>query len=144
MSIKRFCGKFVQINRVQGVPPRGRQLYTSLSKCSRPFIQSVKSTLSHLKSCNPVGGTPSGTAWAKRKLRSFFRFLLRNGSWPFRLLRRVDLRCSHHRSLAPGPIACRATLLLLNRPPPDFRSLSVNSPALIMSKNSGVSLAKNG
>ena len=32
------------------------------SKCSRPFIQSTKSTLSNLKSCNPVGGTPSSTA----------------------------------------------------------------------------------
>ena len=39
--------------------PRGGDNFTShLSKCSRPFIQSVKSTLSHLKSCNPVEGTP--------------------------------------------------------------------------------------
>ena len=42
--------------------PRGGDNFTSLFKCSRPFIQSVKSTLSHLKSCNPVGGTPSSTA----------------------------------------------------------------------------------
>ena len=41
---------------------RGGDNLTSLSKCSRPFIQSVKSTLSYLKSCNPVGGTPSSTA----------------------------------------------------------------------------------
>ena len=32
------------------VAPKGAT--TSLSKCSGPFIQSVKSTLSHLKSCN--------------------------------------------------------------------------------------------
>ena len=36
---------------------RGGDNCTSLFQCSRPFIQSVKSTLSHLKSCNPVGGT---------------------------------------------------------------------------------------
>ena len=42
--------------------PRGGDNFTSLSKCSRPFIQSVKSTLSELKSCNPVRGTPSSTA----------------------------------------------------------------------------------
>ena len=29
--------------------PRGGENFTSLSKCSRPFIQSVKSTLSHLR-----------------------------------------------------------------------------------------------
>ena len=43
--------------------PRGGDKFTSLFKCSRPFIQSVKSTFSHLKSCNPIGGTPSSTAW---------------------------------------------------------------------------------
>ena len=32
------------------------------SKRSRPFIQSVKSTLSYPKSCNPVGGIPSSSA----------------------------------------------------------------------------------
>ena len=42
------------IELVQGAPPRGRQLYFAF-KCSKPFIRSVKSTLSHLKSCNPVG-----------------------------------------------------------------------------------------
>ena len=35
--------------------PRGGDNFTSLPKCSRPFIQSVASTLSHLKSCNPSG-----------------------------------------------------------------------------------------
>ena len=43
--------------------PRGGNNFTSLSKCSRPFIQSVKSTLSYLKSCNPVGGTLWSTHW---------------------------------------------------------------------------------
>ena len=42
--------------------PRGGDNFTSFPKCSEPFIQSVKSTLSDLKSCNPVGGTPSSTA----------------------------------------------------------------------------------
>ena len=42
--------------------PRGGDNFTSLSKCSRPFIQSVKSTRSYLKSCHPIGGTPSSTA----------------------------------------------------------------------------------
>ena len=56
--------------------PRGGDNFTSLSKCSRPFLQSVKSTLSHLKSCNPVGGTLSSTAGQSRlKLSiSTFRF----------------------------------------------------------------------
>ena len=45
----------------RGRPPGGDN-FTSFSKCSRPFLQSVKSTLSDLKSCNPVGGTPSSTA----------------------------------------------------------------------------------
>ena len=36
----------------------GGDNFTSLSKCSRPFIQSVKSTLFDHKSCNPVEGHP--------------------------------------------------------------------------------------
>ena len=40
----------------------GGDNFTSLLQCSRLFIQSVKSTFSDLKSCNPVGGTPSSTA----------------------------------------------------------------------------------
>ena len=48
---------------LRGAPPRGQQLY--FSNCSRPFIQSVKRTLSDLKSCNPVGCTPSSTTWTK-------------------------------------------------------------------------------
>ena len=50
---------------LQGAPPRGRQLYFTFPSApeSRPFFQSVKSTLSHLKSCNPVEGIPSSTAW---------------------------------------------------------------------------------
>ena len=43
--------------------PQGGTTLLHFSKCSRPFIQSVKSTLSYLKTCNPVGGTPSSTAW---------------------------------------------------------------------------------
>ena len=45
-----------------GGAPEGETTLLHSSKCSRPFIQSVKSTLSHLKTCNPVGGTPSSTA----------------------------------------------------------------------------------
>ena len=45
---------------LQGVSLRGRQL--DFAKRYRPFIQSVKSTLSCLKSCNAVGGTPSSIA----------------------------------------------------------------------------------
>ena len=36
-----------------------------LSKCSRPIFQSVKSTLSDLKTCHPMRGTPWSTAWTK-------------------------------------------------------------------------------
>ena len=35
--------------------PRGATTLLHLSKCSRPFLQAVKSTLSYLKSCNPLG-----------------------------------------------------------------------------------------
>ena len=43
--------------------PEGAITLLHFSKCSRLFIQSIKSTLSYLKSCNPVGGTLSSTAW---------------------------------------------------------------------------------
>ena len=59
-----FCRQnFIEFFRGR---PRGGDNFTSLSKCSRPFIQSVKSTPSDLKSCNPIGGTPSSTAWELR------------------------------------------------------------------------------
>ena len=41
---------------LQGAPPRRRQLH--FSECSRPFIQSVKSTLSHLKELQTRRGHP--------------------------------------------------------------------------------------
>ena len=47
---------------LEGAPPGRATTLLHFSRCSRPFIQSFKSTLSHLKSCNPVGGTPSSTA----------------------------------------------------------------------------------
>ena len=46
-----------------GDTPEGATTSLHFSKCSRPFIQIVKSTLSCLRSCNPVGGTLSSTAW---------------------------------------------------------------------------------
>ena len=45
-----------------GGPPRGGDNFTSLFKCSSPFDQSFKCTLSYFKSCIPVGGTPSSTS----------------------------------------------------------------------------------
>ena len=66
----RFSHRFLP-----GAPPRGRQLH--FCKYSRPFIQSVKSTLSYLKSCNPVGGTPSSTAWFS--FRGNIQIYLRSG-----------------------------------------------------------------
>ena len=47
---------------LQGAPPRARQLYFTFPSAPGPSLQSVKSTLSHLKSCNPVRGTPSSTS----------------------------------------------------------------------------------
>ena len=53
---------FLICHRALGAP-KGATSLLHFSKCSRSFIQSVKSTLSDLKSCNPVGGTLSSTAW---------------------------------------------------------------------------------
>ena len=53
-------------HRVLQGAPWGGDNYTHFSKCSRPLIQSIKSTLSHLKSFNPVRGTLSSTAWRGR------------------------------------------------------------------------------
>ena len=50
--------------------PGGATTLPHFSKCSRPFVQSVKSTLSYLKSCNPVGGTRQALLeyWEKRNV----------------------------------------------------------------------------
>ena len=45
-----------------GGAPEGATTLLHSSRCSRPFILSVKSTLCDLESCNPVWGTPSSTA----------------------------------------------------------------------------------
>ena len=49
---------------LHGAPLRGGTTLLHFSRCSRPFIQNVRSTLSCLKSCNSgvVRGTPSSTA----------------------------------------------------------------------------------
>ena len=52
--------------------PEGATALLHFCKCSRPFIRSVKSTLSYLKNCNPVGGYP-----VKRRLKKPLRFLQR-------------------------------------------------------------------
>ena len=49
---------------LQGAPPKGRQLYFTFQVLRTFIIQSVKSTLSYLKSCHPVGGTAWSTAWS--------------------------------------------------------------------------------
>ena len=54
---KKFT--FVELFRGR---PRGGDNLTSLFQV-RPFTPSVNSTLSYRKSCNPVSGTPSSTAW---------------------------------------------------------------------------------
>ena len=54
----RFWMSFIEFFR-----GRGDNNFTSQFKCARPFIQSVKSTLSYLKSCRPLRGTPWSTAW---------------------------------------------------------------------------------
>ena len=41
-----------------GDAPEGATALLHFSKCSRPFIQSVKSTRSHLRNCNPRRGHP--------------------------------------------------------------------------------------
>ena len=58
--------------------PRGGNNFTSLSRCSRPFLQSAKSTLSHLKSCNFVGGTPSSTPWVVHKTLHIENYCVNN------------------------------------------------------------------
>ena len=52
---------------LRGGGPEGATALPHFSKCSKPFVQSVKSTLSYLKSCNPVRGTPSSTARRAKK-----------------------------------------------------------------------------
>ena len=46
------------IDFFRGRPRGGGQLYFTFPSAPDPLSQSVKSTLSYLKSCNPVGGTP--------------------------------------------------------------------------------------
>ena len=41
--------------------PEGVTTLLHFAKCSRPFIQSVESTLSYLRSCRPVRGAPRET-----------------------------------------------------------------------------------
>ena len=62
-----LCEKIIEF--FSGHPWRGDN-FTSLCNCSRPCLQSVESTLSDLKSCNPVGGTPSSTAWKSRPIHN--------------------------------------------------------------------------
>ena len=60
----RFCKRAVSANAPsfrllsqsssRGAP-EGATTLLHFSKCSRPFVQSINSTLAHLKSCNPVG-----------------------------------------------------------------------------------------
>ena len=57
---------------VQGVPPKGDK-FTSFSKCSILFIQSVKSIVSKFKSCNPVKGTPSSAVWNQESVLTTFK-----------------------------------------------------------------------
>ena len=55
-SESTICSEFATLRR--------RQFYFTLSKCSRPWIQSAKSTLSCLQRfATPWGGTPWSTAW---------------------------------------------------------------------------------
>ena len=58
-----FMGLSLFLNHrvLQGPHPRGRQLCLTFPVL-QTLYESVKSTLSHLKSCNPVGGTPSSAA----------------------------------------------------------------------------------
>ena len=57
----------------------GAHNFTSLSKSSKPLIQSVNSTLSYRKSCHLVRGTPWSTAWIKKNAQ---KPLPPNGSPP--------------------------------------------------------------
>ena len=60
---------------VQGAPPRRRQLDFTLPSAPDPLFKASKGTLSDLKSCNPVGGTPSSTAWLLELLELISRKL---------------------------------------------------------------------
>ena len=62
-----FFAAFIEFFRGR---PRGGDNFTSFSKCSRPFLQSVKSTLSDLKSCKPRWGHP-----VKHRLKHLRHFL---------------------------------------------------------------------
>ena len=74
---------------LQGAPPRGRQLFQAI----QTFIQSVTSSLSYLKSCNPVGGHPVKHCLKKSSLRII--------SWELRKCRVAQHGRSSLRSLQP-------------------------------------------
>ena len=70
VSVHSLSAKFIEFFRGR---PRGGNNFTSLSKCSRPFIQSVRSTLSCLKSWHPVRGTreaPLGKCLGRKSYRT--------------------------------------------------------------------------
>ena len=73
---KGWDQKVRSLSRIIGAPEGTTTLLLHhFSKCSRPFIQSVKSTLSYLKSCHAVRGTPWSTAWWKARQTNFFAWI---------------------------------------------------------------------
>ena len=67
--------------------PGGGDNFTSLFQVLQTFIESVKSTLSHLTSCNPVGGAPrQAPLELLRKLLGlsvFLKHAFREVTWGF-------------------------------------------------------------
>ena len=61
IQIARFGSCRVSHRVLQGCP-RGGDKFTSLFRVLQTLYSKRQSTLSHLKSCNPFGGTPSSTA----------------------------------------------------------------------------------
>ena len=82
LSPKCLSRSFIEFLRGR---PRVGNNFTSLYKSSRPFIQSVKSTLSYLKSCHPARGTPWSTA-------RFFWVFEKNPQNSRQISRKISLR----------------------------------------------------